>query len=412
MKIQMAGIDHNKAAVEYRELFSFTQMAAEKAMKLLKDHYGVQGCVLLSTCNRTELWVSGDTALSPAELLCRLKGMSYQEYSNYFTMRSGKEAAEHLYLLTCGMKSRVFGEDQIITQVKDSLTLARECGSADSVLERLFRGAITTAKKVKTNVRISASDQSVADKMLEALNQHFDQLNGVHCMVIGNGEMGRLAAKTLVEAGCLVYMTLRRYKMGDVIIPGGCRVVNYEDRLEHLKEMQVIVSATTSPHHTLKYEETAHLLQGTRHVLIDLAVPRDISSRLGNIPGITLYDIDKLGISPPQDRQKEEIDKAHGMIGEELEEFCSWYEFRDLVPVIQRIETLAAADMNSRVYKTIGSLELDDEERRELQELVENASMKVVGKLVFGLREHLSRDKWKDCIESLEKAAQPKEQEI
>ena len=134
MNIKMAGIDHSKAGVEAREAFSFTKSAAEGAMKQVREEFGADGCVILSTCNRTELWLDGGENLDPLDILCRLKGVNPDEAAPYITVRRDEEAVGHLLRTACGMNSRLFGEDQIITQVGDAGDFARELKTSGPVL--------------------------------------------------------------------------------------------------------------------------------------------------------------------------------------------------------------------------------------------------------------------------------------
>ena len=157
MKIKMAGIDYQKAPVEVREQFSMTVSMVERALQESRKIPGVTGCVIISTCNRTEYWISGEEEgfgdLDAAALLCREKGIEVSEYRRYFTVREGKEAVHYLMELSCGLRSQIFGDDQIITQVKRAVDMARGQGALDSVLEILFRTAITGAKKVRNECR-------------------------------------------------------------------------------------------------------------------------------------------------------------------------------------------------------------------------------------------------------------------
>lgn len=140
MSIRMIGIDYHLADVDIRAVFSFTKKSAAEAMEKLIQKPGIRGSVILSTCNRMEFWASLDKTYEGSLLdeLCGLKGVHTEEYGRYFVERSGKDAVNHLFHLTCGLKSMILAEDQIITQVKDALSLAREAYSTDNVLEVLF----------------------------------------------------------------------------------------------------------------------------------------------------------------------------------------------------------------------------------------------------------------------------------
>ena len=183
-----------------------------------------------------EVWVStaedweGDLYTS----LCRIKEVSVGQYRECFTERKDAEAVEHLFYLTSGLKSQILGEDQILTQVKDALSLAREHFTTDSVLEVLFRMAITAGKKIKTEVTFSRGNLSVIHQAIACLREKGYEVKGKTCMVIGNGEMGKITAQTLRENGADVTVTVRQYRSGVVNIPVGCRRINYGERMEYL----------------------------------------------------------------------------------------------------------------------------------------------------------------------------------
>jgi len=251
-------------------------------MTAIKELQGVEGCIIISTCNRTEVWISHkeDFDRHLGECLCQLKKLPYEQYNQFLTERTGFKAVKHLFALSCGIKSRVFGEDQIITQVKDALTLSRDNDCTDNVLEVLFRMAITAAKKVKTNVRLSNASNSVIDEAVKHLQKNKIELENKNCMVIGNGEMGKLSAMALKENGAKVTVTVRQYKSGVVDIPSKCNRINYGDRLDFIKDCEIVIIATASPNCTIKYGEMKELHFEKPLILIDLAVPRDIYPRV------------------------------------------------------------------------------------------------------------------------------------
>ena len=180
MNISMIGIDHNMAPVDIRALFAFTKKNAGEAMEQLKEKEGIAGCVILSTCNRMELWVSGEEGVEDSlyQSLCRMRGVEGRDYEPYFIKREGREAVEHLFYLTSGLKSQILGEDQILTQVKDALNLAREHFATDNVLEVLFRMAVTAGKKIKTEVPFAHGNPSVIHQALNLLKEQGYSVRG------------------------------------------------------------------------------------------------------------------------------------------------------------------------------------------------------------------------------------------
>ena len=405
MSICMVGIDHNKANVDIRALFSFTKKNAAAAMQTWKKISGIHGCVVLSTCNRMELWAStqDDWEGDLLEELCRWKEVDPTQYEEYFVRRKDREAVEHLFHLTSGLKSLILAEDQIITQVKDALAMARENYVTDNVLEVLFRKAVTAGKKVKTNVTFSRANQTAMDQAVEMLRQKNFQFSEKNCLVIGNGEMGKLAAQTLKRAGARVTVTVRQYRSGIVTIPMGCERINYGERLEFLPSCDLVVSATASPNYTLTKEqvEDAGIRKDT--ILIDLAVPRDMEPELTEIPGIELYTIDDFKTEEFGEGTRRSMEQAEVLLQEEMEEFYVWFNGRDMIPRIQEIKAEAVEDFNLRIMKILRKTPMEDTAREELLQAMDHAAGNVVNKMIFGLRDFLEPKEFISCVEGLER---------
>lgn len=334
MALIMAGIDYKTADVDIRGHFSFTGAAGGELMEAARALPGVEGCVLLSTCNRTELYLSydGNIGPDPVEILCRAKGLSPATYGGFFTLRRLRAAALHLMMLTAGLRSQIRGEDQILAQVKAAVTAARELQCCDGVLETLFRCAVSASKKSKTLVPLSNAEPSVVGRALEVLTGRLGTLENKTALVIGNGEMGRLAASMLAAAGCNVTMTLRSYKRGAVELPADCSSIPYDDRYRFLPGCDFAVSATASPHFTLSGEALARCPR-IPSLLVDLAVPRDIDPDAAALPGVTCWNIDTLGGNIPDGGTAEKLLAIKGIVAEYMDRFDKWARYRStLVP--------------------------------------------------------------------------------
>ena len=405
MSISMIGIDHNMASVDIRALFAFTKKNAGEAMEKIKNQKGIYGCVILSTCNRLEVWASVDEEEDVClyDCVCQLKGISDDSYRNYFVERKDEEAVEHLFYLTSGLKSQIIGEDQILTQVKDALNLARENFTVDGVLEVLFRMAVTAGKKIKTEVPFSHGNPSVIHQAIQFLGQKGYSMQDKTCMVIGNGEMGKVAAQALREAGADVTVTIRQYRSGIVSIPAGCKRINYGERMEYIPECDLVVSATASPNFTLRRELFEELELSGKLILIDLAVPRDIEPSIGSLEGITLYDMDSFRIEEIPAELQENLEAAGAIVREQMDEFFQWLDGRDLIPRIQEIKEEAVNDLNLRIAKILKKTQMDEEDRVNLVQAVDTAAGKVVNKLIFGLRDSLNQEAFLECVAGLEK---------
>lgn len=412
MQIKMVGIDHNKASLEYRELFSFTINGGTEGMKTLIAKEEVSGCLILSTCNRTELWISclDNDDVDPEELLCEIKGVNKEFYDKYFVSRCGKDAVEHLLVTACGINSKVFGEDQIITQIKEALELSRKNKCADRTIEKVFQNSITASKKVKTMVQLTSYSPSVADSGVKKLENTYGTLKDKKCLVIGNGKMGALIAEQLVGSGAKVKMTLRKkYHHGEEhgsLVPDGCEMVPYENRIEAVALADIVISATLSPHFTVCKSDLEGIEINTPGFWLDLAVPRDIDPEIAEKYKVTICDIDGLGSGIADEKKSADIKKAKEILKVYRDELEEWLAFRKLKTGIDKITDLTKYDTIKRVEKDIKKLKIEEEEQEILKETIEGATSRAVNKLLCGLKESLPRDQWETCFNALLESAQ------
>ncbi len=405
MSICMFGIDHNRASVDIRSVFSFTKKNAAAAMETLKDTEGILGCVILSTCNRMECWVSTveDWEGCLFDEICKIKQVDPEKYRGYFRERTDMEAVNHLFHLTCGLKSQIVGEDQILSQVKDALALARDTFTTDGVLEVLFRMAVTAGKKVKTEVVFSRANYTAMDSAVAMLAERGLDISKMNCMVIGNGEMGKLAAQSLRQQGADVTVTVRQYRSGVVEIPVGCQRIDYGKRMEFLPKCDLVVSATASPNFTITKELMEKSSWKPGLVLIDLAVPRDIDPEIDKMDYLELYDIDDFKKNTSFSQNKAAYEQAETILQEHMTEFYEWLQGRDIIPRIKDVQEHAVEDLNLRLHKILAHLPLGQEERESLQESMDTAAGKVVGKIIFGMRDSMDRESFLRSLESMER---------
>lgn len=392
MNIQMTGIDHTTAPVDVRERFSFTTTAQARLMEKLAARDDIMGVVLLSTCNRTEIWVHSKAVLSDGlqRALCQEAGVELE--SSLFVSRQGIDAVTYLFHMTSGMQSRIFGEDQILTQVKEALDRARAAQCCDSVLEVLFRRAVTAAKKAKGVMQTSLTNANAVDCAIRQLTGEGWDFTGKRCLVIGNGKMGKLAAHALREAGADVTVTVRQYRSGVVEIPTGCKRIDYGQRTELFPVCDLILSATSSPNVTVQRETLERCGWKPGAVLIDLAVPRDIEPEIAALPNLRLFDIDSFQI--PKSESLEAVRReAETLLNEELRDFATWYDCRDLLPLAERLSERFAKDMLFRL----------DGLGPEAAPRIEDAAAKQVRRLLFAIRDEAGAAVFRDCLEAVEK---------
>ena len=333
----MAGIDVHGADVAQREPFAFSEEQATQLMTSVVSYPGVHGAVLLTTCNRTELYLSmePDAGIMPDELLLRYAASAPEKFPG--NIKRGTAAAQHLMEVACGLHSQILHEEQIVTQVGQAIRRARQCRTADAVLDSLFRNAVSAGKEALTQVSVSSVPLSVSYGALKRLEQHLGALDGKTCLVIGNGSMGRLAASLLVQHGCRVFMTLRSYHHGETVIPFGVQPVPYEQRFLQMEAAEIVISATRSPHHTITKKQLEALSRKPVWIL-DLAMPRDVEADCGTVEGVTLWNLDDLHSSTAPD---ETALAALRQIAEQYTDtFQMWRNYRDAVPYMQQLKEL------------------------------------------------------------------------
>ena len=393
MKLCMAGIDAS-APFEEREKLSLVRGQVQAMLPRIAEQTGC-AAVLLATCSRTELYLhaEGERALpDPAEALCRAAGVAA---SAFVTRREGADAVRHLMHVASGMQSQIFGDDQIVSQVKDAVALAREAKTTDAVLDTLFRRAVTAGKRVRTETRLTGVPASAAEVGVRRAERFFGSLAGRRAVVIGNGEMGRLAARALVRAGSEVTVTLRTYRHGETLVPQGCGTVPYDRRLDAIEGADLVVSATTSPHFTLTAAQMQTLLCPPR-LLLDLAMPRDIESTAAGAQ-TALFNLDDLGDLGDADDTSRET--AECILDEETREFFAWLNYRAALPLIAKIKSAVIERVrHMRDYDALAA-------EGDAETLAELAVSRAVELVLGGMKEKVNVQSMKDCLEHIRKGS-------
>lgn len=408
MDITMVGIDYRDAGLDIRGRFSYTKREQEETIKYLRQLEGISGCVLLSTCNRTELVLSYTEEWDQDEkqLFCGLKDLEPEQYVQYLHIRRGMEAVQDLFALAGGLKSQILGEDQILTQMKDAADFSRQFFGTDKILETLFRMAVTAGKEVKTKIVLPSSNHSAPLAAISGLERDGAVFQGEKCLVIGNGVMGRMTAQLLLDRGADVTVTIRQYRSGIVDVPPAAGRIDYSKRYEKMPECRYIFSATASPNTTITSEQLPiqQLQQDT--VFVDLAVPRDIQEEIGTLPGITLYDIDDFGVELPEDA-RQSLSDAEILLQEKTQEFQNWYDAKDVVPMLLQISGKASEDVMARVTgqirKSLPAFQKNVEEAdlAAAEEIVRKSVQKVVNKLMFSVRDSVDVSTFRDCVDAM-----------
>ncbi|MGB6220921.1 glutamyl-tRNA reductase [Haloferula sp.] len=322
MELVCVGLNHRTAPVEVRERFSITpSRLGESAYELLALE-GIAEGVVISTCNRTEFYLAGDSAEIVAESLRKKLGQG--DFEHWYE-KHRMDAARHLCRVASGLDSMVLGETEIFGQVKDAYRAAHAAGATSGVLNRLFQRAFGVGKKIRTDTSIQVGATSVAGSAVELAEKIFGNLKGCRVIVIGAGEMSRQTAQALVSRGASsVFVTNRSFDRAQELADEmGGRAVHFDEWQGVLAGVDVVISSTSAPHHVVQpfHVEAVRRVRKFRPLfLIDIAVPRDIDPKVGEIEEVYLYDIDTLEqlAAEARKRREQQIEECEKMIEVEL----------------------------------------------------------------------------------------------
>lgn len=269
--------------------------------------------------------------------------------------------------------------------------------------------AVTAGKQVKTNVVLDKANFSAAHHAVEFLKNQGYELERKICLVIGNGEMGKLTAQALMEEGADVTVTVRQYRSGIVKIPIGAKRMDYGERYQYIPKCDFVISATASPNLTITRDglhscwENVYSCQQKAQVFVDLAVPRDMEPAIAEMENVSYYDMDSLPMESKSDKMRHQYQLAEKILSEEIQKFLDWQECRNLVPRIQQIGADAAKELVWRMEKFFRNLDLPETQKELLRRQLEETTEKVVDKLLFELRDQAEQETLQRTIEILEK---------
>ncbi len=366
MGIQLLSISHKTAPLRIRKLFAFTEEQQEELLRVLLEEGEVQECVAIATCNRTEIYTY---TASPARrqnlyqklqrLILREAGALTEEHiTEYLRFYQDEKAVRHLFLVAAGLDSMVVGEDQILGQVKKAHEQARQAGAAGKYLNTLFRYAVTCAKKIKTDTELSKSSVSTATLAVKAAEETLGGLAGKKIMVIGGtGQIGGIVLKNLYSMkGLHIYTTIRNVNLThDAHLKSeSSTVIDYRERYSYADDMDVIISATASPHYTLAYSKLRTAISTDKpRVFVDLAVPVDIEERITEIPGVFLFNMDDLEelARANNEAKKQAVREAEEILKKYEEDFMCWMIFQNAVPRLTQTKEWMLAEAGKKGFE-------------------------------------------------------------
>jgi glutamyl-tRNA reductase len=297
------GLSHHSSPVELRERFAFSEDRIPAALQRLREKGIAEEAVILSTCNRVEIYVA--TPLEPAAAIADLKEFlaasqnPHEPLTNELYSLAGAHCLEHLFRVACGLDSMVLGETEIFGQLKDAYELALRHRHTGGRLNKAFQHAFNVAKRVRTETNIQRGSVSVGSVAVELAQKIFSSLADRCVMVLGAGDTGEKTARALLSRGARSILVANRSHDRAVALAGelGGRAVQFDNWWNEFESIDIIISSTAAPHYVLNRARLEPIMKLRRNrplLLVDIAVPRDIDPEVNLMPNVYLYNIDDL----------------------------------------------------------------------------------------------------------------------
>ena len=375
------GLNYKNCPVELRETLHFREKRLPEAFDWIRREWPSVETLILSTCNRVELYFSietenvGATHASPlqsdiiANFLASFHGIERSSFEHLAYRLEGKVAIEHLFRVASGLDSMVVGENEILGQLREAFRMAQEAGTVDSFLYRWAQRGLQVGKLIRTKTKINEGAVSVPAVAVELAEKIFGHLAGEKVMVLGTGEMSELTLRSLREAGGeALYVMSRNEEQGRPLAESfGARWISRDDWENFLQEIDILIASTSAPHPIVKLDTVRRAMEKRRHrplFMIDIAVPRNIESEINSLDDVYLYNIDDLQqVSQANLRlRRKEIRQAEAYIEEAVEQFQAWVQQLEAGPTIQLLQSYFDELIEEEIKK-LGTSSQEEKER-------------------------------------------------
>lgn len=404
MHILVVGLNYKTSPVEIRERLTFSETELVDAIKKLNNKKSILENIILSTCNRTEIYAVVDQLHTGRyyikEFLSEWFGIEQPEFSPFLFINEDDGAVEHLFNVTCGLNSMVLGETQILGQVRTSFMLAQTEETTGSVFNHLFKQAITLAKRAHSETEIGANAVSVSYAAVELAKKIFGSLDNKHVLIFGAGKMGELAAQNLhgngVKKVTVINRTFEKAKVLASKFSGEAKTL--DELQKSLVQADILISSTGAKDFVITKAMMAKvekMRKGKPLFMVDIAVPRDLDPQISELENVFLYDIDDLEgiVEANLQERKKAAEKIMLMVEKEIVDFKQWLGMLGVVPVISALREKAHAIQ----AETMESLE------RKLPNLTDR-DIKVLNKHTKSIINQMLKD---PILQAKELAARP-----
>jgi glutamyl-tRNA reductase len=388
-RLVCVGVNHRRAPVELREKVAFNGDDLERALPEMVKLDGVNEALVISTCNRVEVYVAGEPDTSPYQLtqfLHKFHGVEDGALDEHMFRLVGEDAASHLFRVASSLDAIVVGEPQILGQVKSAYHTAAGVGTCGTTLNQVFHKAFNVAKRVRTETAIASSAVSVSYAGVELARKVLGEITGLQCLLVGAGEMGELAAQHFVERGAQLLVMNRSYERAHRLAEqygGAARDIN--ELWDMITRVDIVLCSTSAPNFIINKDMMKRAAKKRRYrpiFLIDIAVPRDIDPAVGEVEGVFCFDVDDLAevVEENLEIRRSEADRAEDIVREEVIGFAKKTRERRAVPTIKALQKMANDVAAAEIEKTLSVL--GDDATKKQKKSVEAMGKAIVKKML------------------------------
>jgi glutamyl-tRNA reductase len=418
MPMKLVGISHHTAPLHVRERFVFdNEQVRVLTRSLLRDELASEA-VLLSTCNRSELYYVAEEDSAPLDQvfvrqLAERSGVSLAEAGDFVYTHRERDVVNHLFRVTSSLDSMILGEPQIQGQVKTAYDIANELAgegrTAGPILSRLFESALSVGGRVRSQTELGAGSASIPTAAVELARKIFGNLRGRSAAVIGSGEMSQVALECLHAEGVAdaVMVSRTQERAREVAGKLGARGSAHDDMPQLLTSVDIIITATAAPHPVITRDLVQNALpRGRRHplLIVDIALPRDVEPSVGDLNNVFLYNIDDLQqvVDAALERRRAQVPAAERLISDATEAFWTWYRSLEVVPIIRELRARAEDIRQREVEKALRSMgELSEADAAVIDALTKQILAKVLHRPTVRLKEAASNGRERDIMRTM-----------
>lgn len=405
MSLVIMGANYKSAPLEVLEKISFADAELESAIAELRQAEGVDGAVVLSTCNRVEAYVDARTDRYGTDALRGLfeRRLRKPVELGAFYVKRGEDVVRHLFRVVCSLDSQVLGEAQILGQARRSFERSFENGCCTEVLAQLFRDALHLGKRVRFETGIGADSVSLSTIAFKVAQREFPDLENRQVMFLGTGEMAALALPYLLEAGVCDFMVASRSIEHAREFARECdgRVMRFEDRYEGIAKADIVFCMTASPHAVVEAEPLRRARErygatGRRLLFVDEAVPRDVAVSCRDVDGVTVYSMDALNaiVDDGMETRMAAVGAVERLVSQAERDFLAWMQQRTVVPTVKAMYEKGQAVVAGEFQKAARTLARERGGQLSADELktLEAYGTAVMKKILHGPATRLKRE--------------------